>query len=1299
MKFGEVANDINSISFKIARGWSGPENAEGERRIIHTFTDKSFEMLDYGARVRQASDFTVLDIEKQDYFDLVNYLDLNQGLPVKIEEENNGEKIFTEVNNFTSYYVYVTEFTQLGEADFSTTRERFTVSLKVVYIGEESSSRQNITDSSLIDILITVDTLRANITDGIGIVAGDRWADFESGKLKIYNGDGWVNAYNLPSDNGTLGFYGGRFFWSLFSDISYKVTTPYQMVGTDYMSGMIVKGSLDLPNKSIRISDGPNISYKNGFSFKVRNNDKFWNFINSQGVNLFGAKVTLYIYNYSGGVAYCQKIATGLNNKNNFGYMDYEFQCEPITLNSDPKFNNSQILESNERYTGINPDKAKKPPYRTFGRWDYAKIQDISISESILNIQVKGPNESDFSESFKFTAYTDRTILTGGKYKTLYVYKTGSGKELAEFTADQITDINNSQQYAISILYDSNVGTENKDKILKIVSIVDNSTFYTVTLNGGLEAGDDNAGARPSTNDYLAVVVRKNGYQFQIDENQCGGFKVVQDGEFLDGLKVYGLNEKQTGLEEIPSTGITSNAENNKIILSPETTSEKTKTDIYEDLTSPVYGYPARIDTEISKVLTSDTDFDALISGSFVARSGGHTSNNSVINTILGSGQTIYSVDNTVLNENTEAKVYTIKIDHTKDDLSFLTRTNVKLCFDFDVLSWSELSINQSGDTTIDKNRMNSIPAGFKINLRAKKYDGTYLYGDSLGVTWSYEITQKQMGIYKNPNGFYESKGSIRINNFPETGEYGELTSLPENFSRYVSSRFTDRSSRSTNDLYMRNGQLCFINNESGLAHFDSVEVTGSTVTYSNDFYTVDTGSILLWRNDNTKPYNLTVSKVVAGTPQTLSNAIEGVDFQIKPTFGGKDLFDLSPLFGEAYIWDDVEQLELFFTNEEMQDYNFTFKSDAVREKNQYYNWHFKLDSGINSIKIYGVTEKELINRPLYTSCDGEALDSDGVLDTTADYPMKMGPIFKNIIKECYGLNVNQTSIDNLALVRDIYWRKQFYDTQTAENVLRDLLLSSWSVAFFDRDDNLNIKSLNEKDYPTPSYEITDADIISIGQVKMRNADEIYQKYRLKYDFYPPGLDTSKIEKYKSQVYIDQYSTDIDAETKLNLQRSSNLFVNDNAFEKELEYIYKEEDAKKITQLIINWFVYNSWEISLDVSLSKMLNGNSIEIMDYVKFNSFFYTNDLDVYGFVTEVKPSIYEGKVSLTIYIPRPKGQLGPYGDPFNDALFMSVRDISSWTSGNGKINDAGLLSTRDVGDYTVKDGERISLRSFND
>jgi hypothetical protein len=102
--------------------------------------------------------------------------------------------------------------------------------------------------------------------------------------------------------------------------------------------------------------------------------------------------------------------------------------------------------------------------------------------------------------------------------------------------------------------------------------------------------------------------------------------------------------------------------------------------------------------------------------------------------------------------------------------------------------------------------------------------------------------------------------------------------------------------------------------------------------------------------------------------------------------------------------------------------------------------------------------------------------------------------------------------------------------------------------------------------------------------------------------------------------------------------------------------------------------------------------------MDSVSFTSYFHTSSQTVYGFITGIQPDIYGGTAKLTIHVLEPLGKFGPLCDPFNDALNISTRDVTSWTDANGKRNDAGQISTRSVGSYTQKDAGKISTRTLD-
>lgn len=236
----------------------------------------------------------------------------------------------------------------------------------------------------------------------------------------------------------------------------------------------------------------------------------------------------------------------------------------------------------------------------------------------------------------------------------------------------------------------------------------------------------------------------------------------------------------------------------------------------------------------------------------------------------------------------------------------------------------------------------------------------------------------------------------------------------------------------------------------------------------------------------------------------------------------------------------------------------------------------------------------------------------------------------------------------------------------------------------------------------SPQKSFNDSNIIdgSFTVVKMKNADEIFQDYNIKYDYYPPSEVSDVLPEYLGSIEINESKNDLtDSEISKYLEWSRTLYQNENAYEANLEYIYKEEDAERITSYIVKWFSLNAWEVSFKVSISNIFNNSTLEYMDYVSLNSNFFTNNEIIYGFITSVFTNIYDGTVTISMYIPRPPGVFGPYSDFINDALNASSRDISGWTDDNGRQNDSGRASTRTIGNYTVKDAGKASTRDFND
>ncbi len=180
MKLGLGTDAVNAISLKIIPGFSADSDQNEERFVVNRFQDGSVETLDFGARVSREVSLTFVNLLKADYITLVDYLDANSGLKIKITEENVDEKLFTETWTPTAYYCYLLGFSQLQEEDFSTTRGLFSVKCSLALAGEAAADEINAADSALLDALIEIDTVCADYVqagDPGAVADGLRWLD------------------------------------------------------------------------------------------------------------------------------------------------------------------------------------------------------------------------------------------------------------------------------------------------------------------------------------------------------------------------------------------------------------------------------------------------------------------------------------------------------------------------------------------------------------------------------------------------------------------------------------------------------------------------------------------------------------------------------------------------------------------------------------------------------------------------------------------------------------------------------------------------------------------------------------------------------------------------------------------------------------------------------------------------------------------------------------------------------------------------------------------------------------------
>jgi hypothetical protein len=1296
MKLGTGADSVNSISLHLEYGWEGPGNAENETSILHNMIDKSYDVVEYGSRVRRKASVKFVDLSKTDYLTLIDYLDDNQGQVIKVEQENDGEKIFTEANYFTTYYVNLLKWEGAGELDFSASRERFEVSVQFSFVGENSTDKPNVADSSLIDVLIKVDTAQADYIQS-GIPTGDTgeiWLDTDDNKLYEAKSDGsnqiisgeWEFLYTLAPDDSTYGFKDGVFYWSLFSDQIQDLTATPNTVEQDYVSGYINKNSLSLPTKSVNLKDGPTIAYKQGFTFRVKNEGPFWKYITDNSISLYGSKVTVYLFNDDSGTTYAQKIATGTNNSNQFGYTDYEFKCEPNVLNKNDKHPSTYVDSGIARYANTKNKFLNKPSYVTYGKWENAALQNISSEKKIIEILEGDPNSTNRVKTYLMVG---TLTLNGADYTDILISKTGnSGVEIdSEIVSDIIS---NPSSYALYITSDSNDPSDNVNEARTISNLSQDASNYTFSIN--VEFPTDPSGGSKAT-----FYLIKHSYEFQMndDENNSGGFfidvKNTPDGvdKFNEGIRLFGLANEGQNLIEIPSNGFQENSEKNLVSLYVDESVGSENLTSYNSvsgLNPPVMSFPPsdlyKDDTFVYNAVNykrMTTPLGELMYGNMWQQSAAE--NHVIIKSQYDKADRItynfnYSQNKVVNNydENPYILGVSYPISHANDE-QFSGFDSYRLSMDFDfICNFSE------GLVFADL-----LPAPFEMKLRFLKRDGSYVSPHSSWTkSFPYGSTNVGTGVQK------EVMGKMSVKNFPDgnklTGGFGLNIQEPTSYYDYIARVFdlesvllTQTASGAGTLFYAIDTKKWYKAIYGTVTGF--VEITGSYPTpsqgdkvwdqFTNDIYEVQLGGGL--------------------------SLIDPSTYNLPPVLKGQDLFVLDSLFsGETPEWDNVVSMEVIFVLGDMDTTDHYKDKDgvAIYQKGNIDRLFFDLKIN-NTPTIYYSEKINISDKPIFSAVKGRELSGD---------PEDAKEIIKDIMNEMHGEdNWVSSSLDSIPRLNNMKMRKQFYGTDSIDKVLKEILNSIWAVAVLNSDDKIEIKSLNPQDYNigSPIQTFNDSNIIdgSLSPIVMRNADEIFQKLELEYDFNPPSHFSESFNKYQKSLTLNKDSDIKSDQLRTLLQWSNIMFKNENTFKKSFEYIYLENDMNNLFPIIAKYFLFNAWEFSFKVSLNSILNNTELDYMKYIEVQSHSITNNEAVGGFISGFKPNIYDGTITIKMYIPDPPGKLGPYNDPFNDALNLTTRDITGWTDANGRRNDADRVSTRTIGSYTQKDAGTVSTRNFND
>ncbi len=1328
---------INGASYKIVVGFDAPSDPKEETVIHLTMMDGSTTTIDFGARLTSTANITIVELTKQQFIDLTEYILANVGSKVLFTRENEHENLF--VDNYgggigsDEYYVYPLKADTLQEEDFSVTRELFTLKIEIALAGFEEEDVPNPEDTSLIDILIEIDTLNGALRDIDPPNLpqdGGLWFHTDTNLLQIYNGltDAWEDLYTVAPDDPTVGFYQGTFYLSTFSTLTTDDNT--------YIAGLINYKAVQLPGQNLDISKGSSIARKDGFSFSVSNHDRFWKFIIDNEIALFNVTCSCYVYTD----ATRKKLLTGRNQTNSFTYSDYKFVVEPFLLNFRENFPSNVIGDNpdvtGERYDNIKVDMIGKAPYKTFGDHAKAALQNISTINSdiglfsatvpkILSEPVPTPK---FPEQFSIFAriyYLDQTKIYIPKTRTGYSISSSDNNPIVySITSDQITALENN--HVVKIISDTFVGSENVDVSRKILSVSDSDPdWIIITLVESF----------PTTitvDDSQYIYLRGATYQFQIDDLPCSGFgSYDNNGEIVDTIVLYAIDKgNNRDLVPIPSSDFAQNNDGNIVFVSVETATDSTSVDTYTTTSSLI---PAPINKRFQGVSDTELDKDQMnvtlgtslldnfkrltfSSGESIPTFYSFFSTNGFTDRMFRYRDKLALFDNapyylsqigitsTYTNESF-VNLFSFPVSHVYDNL-FINNDNVRLGLDLLILSYFH-SYRRATPTGY----IFTSPASFYVTIRFRTNAGTYIDNSD----WKLPIVNPTMLGLTNPiTPLLPTQWGVNITNMPngETGGFSvNPPALDDNWSADTSDISFIVQYRAIDEAFLP-GIIPFPYNP-----FDKYKgVMGTQMWYENSaatsyngLYETDTGldgfgdRVYFWRKCVTQPVigdkilvsltdtsngTITDNKVYEVTSTSpYSATIVSTNSGIQ-TLKGRDLFDLNAsnlIGGSSPVWGSIVAMELLITCTDVVN-NQYIKNSGVSAYSTDNLW-------TNSIRIkqaptiFFFKEMELIDVPLFSQVLGEGsytLASD-VVPAILEQSQLSGRYDTTSLSEVFSGDVVRSALS---------FRRQFTSAMNLEAMLLEILKNLWLVAVINEDDKLEFRKL-EATSGSPIFAFDETNIIdnSISEIKFRRMTEIYQKFRLNFKYFIPSEFSKAISKWDDSEFIDKNNGN--AELTTLIRQWSQIYNMNNEMFYDLIYHY-EDLPKEFITWIVNFFVGNSWTFSFRTPMTNVYNGTGIKLMDVVSVDTYFHTSNQVVNGFVVGINPDLYEGVVELEIYVVDPPGKYGVICNPFNDALDVGTRDISGWTELNGRQNDAGDVST-DRSAYGEKDAGNVATRTL--
>jgi len=430
----------------------------------------------------------------------------------------------------------------------------------------------------------------------------------------------------------------------------------------------------------------------------------------------------------------------------------------------------------------------------------------------------------------------------------------------------------------------------------------------------------------------------------------------------------------------------------------------------------------------------------------------------------------------------------------------------------------------------------------------------------------------------------------------------------------------------------------------------------------------------------------------------------------------GKELITLnSSLFDSgSYLFGNAVAIQVSFTP--ISSFSFPTKPDVSRvsfEVSGFYNGisGVSIDTARKDIDItemYISYEKEfdIEKGTFYVKLDGGRVDSD---ENILESPQE---IATNIFDKKLNKELSFTGLTGRETWKT---RKQFFENQKVSDITREIANNLFCSAVIKDDGSINFKSLVTTDYSQPVITFDDSIVLkdSVSKIKFRKSTEIYNKFVFNYYW-----DWAKKE-YKNQVVIyldsnnqlqidgidDIFSNPIKVRYQDYFVFSKNYFSTGEEVTKtiDLEWFYSESlnsvsSVYGYIQKCLNYYIFNAWEFSFDVPMSYTIyntnvNGNKVVEGDFIRFKSYFYSNNVNVDGFVKGIKPDYYNGRSKITMFSALPPEIInnfydyrwdGETGDISSNLIDYQIQVSDLWPFKDA--SQVGTYPTGNTGDISA-------------